>query len=128
MLTAGRCYNDSRMDVDADQLNARLGEVVLLDVRTEGEFTGATGYPCDTRQGHIPTARHLELGRLIEAGSVEAIRELVGEPEGTEIVAYCHSGSRSAMAVQVLLAAGYEARNYVGSWHDWSSRADLPAE
>jgi thiosulfate/3-mercaptopyruvate sulfurtransferase len=128
MLTAGRCYNDSRMDVDADQLNARLGEVVLLDVRNEGEFTGATGYPCDARQGHIPTARHLELGRLIEAGSVEAIRELVGEPEGTEIVAYCHSGSRSAMAVQVLLAAGYEARNYVGSWHDWSSRAELPVE
>jgi thiosulfate/3-mercaptopyruvate sulfurtransferase len=116
------------MDVDADQLNGRLGQVVLLDVRTEGEFTGATGYPCDARQGHIPTARHLELNRLMEAGSVEAIRELVGEPEGTEIVAYCHSGSRSAMAVQILLGAGYEARNYVGSWHDWSSRADLPFE
>ena len=66
------------------------------------------------------------MGRLLEARSVEEIRELVGEPEGTEVVAYCHSGSRSAMAVQVLAAAGYEARNYAGSWHEWSSRDDLP--
>jgi 3-mercaptopyruvate sulfurtransferase SseA len=27
----------------------------------------------------------------------------------------------------VLAAAGYEARNYAGSWHEWSSRDDLPA-
>jgi len=48
--------------------------------------------------------------------------------EGAEVVAYCHSGSRSAMAVQVLAAAGYDARNYVGSWHEWSRHAELPAE
>jgi thiosulfate/3-mercaptopyruvate sulfurtransferase len=116
------------MDVDAEELHRRLGEVVLVDVRNEGEYTGATGYPCDPRQGHIPTARHLQLSSLMEAGSVEQIRELVGRPEGTEIVAYCHSGGRSAMAVQILLGAGYDARNYTGSWHDWSSRSDLPIE
>src|SRR3954447_14078261 len=115
------------MDVDADELPRRLGEVVLLDVRNAGEYSGATGYPCDPRQGHIPTARHLDVGQLLEARSVEEIRELVGEPEGAEIVAYCHSGSRSAMAVQVLRSAGYDARNYAGSWHDWSRRDDLPA-
>ena len=31
------------------------------------------------------------------------------------------------MAVQVLAAAGYEARNYVGSWHEWSRDPSLPA-
>ncbi len=96
-------------------------------MRGAAEYSGATGYPCDSRQGHIPGARNLDVRRLTEAGSVEQIRELVGEPEGTEIVAYCHSGSRSALAVQVLTAAGYEARNYAGSWHEWSSRDDLPA-
>jgi 3-mercaptopyruvate sulfurtransferase SseA len=96
-------------------------------VRGAAEYSGAAGYPCDARQGHIPGARNLDVGRLLEARSVEEIRELVGEPEGAEIVAYCHSGSRSAMAVQVLAAAGYEARNYAGSGHEWSSRDDLPA-
>ena len=37
---------------------------------------------------------------------VDAVRKLVGEPEGAEVIAYCHSGSRSAMAVQVLAVAG----------------------
>lgn len=112
--------------IDADELHARLGEVALLDVRAEAEYTGAAGYPCDARQGHIPTARHLDVGRLMDARSVDEVQELVGEPSGAEVVAYCHSGSRSAMAVQILSAAGYEARNYAGSWHEWSSRDDLP--
>ena len=56
------------------------------------------------------------------------MRELVGAPEGAEVIAYCHSGSRSALAVQVLAAAGYAARNYVGSWHEWSRDPELPAE
>ena len=57
-----------------------------------------------------------------------AVRELVGLPEGSEIVAYCHSGSRSALAALALRAAGYDARNYPGSWHEWSRHEDLPAE
>lgn len=116
------------MDVDADELSRRLGEVTILDVRTAAEYAGEGGYPCDARQGHIPGARNLDVGALLEAATPEAVRELVGEREGAEIVAYCHSGGRSAMAVQVLAAAGYEARNYPGSWHDWASREDLPAE
>jgi len=51
---------------------------------------------------------------------VEEVRGLVGLPEGSEIVAYCHSGSRSRFAAEVLVGAGYKARNYVGSWHEWS--------
>jgi 3-mercaptopyruvate sulfurtransferase SseA len=30
--------------------------------------------------------------------------------------------------VQVLRSLGYEARNYVGSWHEWSRHDDLPLE
>jgi 3-mercaptopyruvate sulfurtransferase SseA len=28
----------------------------------------------------------------------------------------------------MLRALGYDARNYVGSWHEWSRHDDLPVE
>ena len=106
-------------DVELDELSRRLGELHVLDVRTAAEYAGETGYPCDPHQGHIAGARNIELSELL-ARTPQQIRELVGLPEGTEVVAYCHSGSRSAVAAQALRAAGYEARNYAGSWHEWS--------
>ena len=117
-------------DVMIEELAARLGEpdLVVLDVRSLAEFTGALGAPCDPRQGHIPGARHLDLSTLFEARTLEAVRDLVGEPDGAELIAYCHSGSRSAAAVDILVAAGYAARNYVGSWHEWSRDDALPVE
>ena len=35
----------------------------ILDVRREEEYTGKAGSPCDPRQGHIPGAQRLEVGR-----------------------------------------------------------------
>ena len=106
-------------EVTLEELDRRLGEVTVVDVRTAEEFAGTAGYPCDPRQGHIPGARHLELAEVL-ARSPEGLRELVGLPEGEELVVYCHSGSRSAIGAEALRAAGYAARNYPGSWHEWS--------
>jgi thiosulfate/3-mercaptopyruvate sulfurtransferase len=116
------------------ELASRLGDptLTLLDVRTPDEFSGRRGSQCDPRQGHIPGARNLDVGELFAGpglpASPERVRELVGLPEGTEIVAYCHSGSRSALATLALRAAGYAARNYAGSWHEWSRHDELPLE
>jgi len=117
-------------DVTTTELASRLGEpgLVILDVRSTDEFTGARGSPCDPRQGHIPGARHLEVMSLLGAASVEAIRELVGAEQGAEVIAYCHSGARSAHAVTALELAGYAARNYSASWHEWSRDDSLPIE
>lgn len=113
-------------DVTLDELRSRLGDrdLALLDVRTRAEFTGEAGAPCDPRQGNIPGSVNVPLERLLECRSTQDVRSLVGLAEGVEIVAYCHSGSRSGFAVQVLRDAGYDARNYAGSWHEWSRAPD----
>jgi thiosulfate/3-mercaptopyruvate sulfurtransferase len=118
------------MDVTLDELRKRLGEegLVVLDVRSPLEFEGVARAACDPRHGHIRGAVNVPLESILECASAEQVQTLVGLPKGTEVVAYCHSGSRSAFAAQVLRGAGYDARNYVGSWHEWSRDASLPAE
>jgi thiosulfate/3-mercaptopyruvate sulfurtransferase len=116
------------------ELAGRLDDpaLTIVDVRRADEYTGRQGSPCDPRQGHIPGARHVEVGMLFAGPGLpqppERIRELVGAPEGAEVVAYCHSGSRSALATLALRSAGYDARNYAGSWHEWSRHSELPLE
>lgn len=114
--------------IDVDELAARLEDPTLtvVDVRALSEFDGSGGAPCDARQGHIPGARNVDLTALLECVTVEDVHALLGLPPGAEVAAYCHSGARSGLAVQILNTAGYEARNYAGSWHEWSSRPDLP--
>ena len=104
------------------ELRSRLDEggLTLLDVRTPLEFEGAAGAHCDPRQGHIPGAVNIPLERILECRSAEEVRAVIGLESGTEIVAYCHVGTRSGYAVQVLQGAGFRARNYLGSWHEWS--------
>lgn len=114
-------------EIERDELARRLGELTVLDVRSEAEFTGEGGYPCDPRQGRIAGARHLDVQELVGLAPAE-IEARVGAPPGAEVVAYCHSGSRSAVAAELLRAAGYDARNYPGSWHEWSRDDSLPAE
>ncbi len=114
-------------EVTAAELAARLEQdgLVLLDVRGHAEYTGALGAPCDPRQGHIPGARHVDVMELYGLAP-DGVRSLVGAEPGAEVIAYCHSGQRSALAVEILQAAGYEARNYRGSWHEWSRDPALP--
>jgi thiosulfate/3-mercaptopyruvate sulfurtransferase len=115
-----------------DELASRLDDdaLTILDVRAPDEFTGRSGYPCDPRQGHIPGARHLHVQELFSAPGrplpADELHGLVGE--AGELVTYCHSGSRSALATLALRAAGYDARNYAGSWHEWSRHPELPIE
>jgi thiosulfate/3-mercaptopyruvate sulfurtransferase len=115
-----------------EELLGRLEDpdLTILDVRTEDEFRGRGGYPCDPRQGRIPGARHVPVEELFDPPgrpvAPERVRELLGDAD--DVVAYCHSGSRSALATLALRAAGYNARNYAGSWHEWSRHPELPFE
>jgi thiosulfate/3-mercaptopyruvate sulfurtransferase len=116
-------------DVTLEELRGLLdGDApALLDVRTPLEFDGAAGAHCDPRQGHIPGAVNLPLERILQCRSADEVRRLVDLAEGVEVIAYCHSGSRSRFAAEVLEGAGYRARNYVGSWHEWSRAVSEPS-
>jgi thiosulfate/3-mercaptopyruvate sulfurtransferase len=114
-------------EIAIDELATRLGDVPVVDVRALHEYDGSGGAHCDPRQGHIPGARHLDIYRLMEL-SPEAVHAELELDAGAEVVVYCHSGSRSAIAVQILRGLGYDARNYSGSWHEWSRHDDLPVE
>ena len=95
-----------------------VGAVTLLDVRSPEEYAGAAGYPCDPRQGHIKGATNVPLDELQFDVSAVVARLDPSRP----VVAYCHSGQRSEIAAALLRSAGLDARNYEGSWHEWSRR------
>ena len=103
-----------------DELARLLEEcsVTLVDVRSPEEFSGEAGYPCDPRQGHIEGAVNVPL----EVLTVDMPAALADLDTSRTIVAYCHSGQRSEMAAALLRAAGHDASNYEGSWHEWSQR------
>jgi thiosulfate/3-mercaptopyruvate sulfurtransferase len=113
--------------IAVEELAARLGDVAIVDVRTPHEYDGSLGKPCDPRQGHIPGALNLDVYRLMEM-TPDDVHAALGLAPGAEVVAYCHGGGRSAIATQVLRALGYDARNYEGSWHEWSRHEDLPIQ
>lgn len=92
-------------------VQARRGEVVVLDVRPQSEFDTA----------HLPFARSLPLTEL-----AQRLAEL---PQGVEIVAYCRGPFclMSDEAVKMLQAHGYRARKTLDGVSEWQA-AGLPVD
>lgn len=126
---------DSTLSVGFAQVLERSPGTVLLDARSTERFNGEPS-PLDPRPGHIPGARSAPWagnlgpdGRLLPPESLaERYREL-GVERGDEVIAYCGSGVTACHDLLALELAGLPGgRLYVGSWSDWASRPDAPAE
>ena len=116
----------------ADDLRSKLSWRIL-DVRSEGEFAGTDGRECDRRLGRIPRATWLEWTSFVKDGErfktrteVDASLKERGIKRSRPVVTYCHRGARAAAAFYALRSLGYRnVKNYIGSWHEWSSRRSL---
>ncbi len=95
-------------EITAQELQERLarGErFVLLDVRDQPEVN----------LGKIPGALHISRGTL--EGKVEAVIS-----RDTDVVIYCASGNRSALAAVTLRVMGYATvASLAGGIRDWAS-------
>jgi len=116
-----------------DLLHLDTGHSVLLDVRRESEFVGTWEQVCCPRSGRIDGAIRLYWEELIAKGKyappvlIRRRLDAAGLSADKDVIVYCHRGGRSAAAFYALRLAGFEhVRNYIGSWHEWSNRPDLP--
>jgi rhodanese-related sulfurtransferase len=92
-------YSPSQL---ADRL--KEGGVVLLDVRTAGEF----------QSGHLKNAIHIPVQELAaRAGEMKKHTD-------REIVCYCQSGSRSLMGAARLRKLGYRTASLEGGIAEWN--------
>lgn len=91
--------------IGRDELLARLrrGDVVLIDVRPEEEFTA----------GHIDGARSIPIDELK--------RRLSELPQDREVIAYCRGPfcAYAHEAVRTLKRSGREARRLDEGWPEW---------
>ncbi len=115
----------------------------IIDVRSPKEYAGELLAPENLPQegaqrgGHIPGAQNVpwatavaEDGRFKSADDLKTIYEGKGLARGTETIAYCRIGERSAHTWFVLrYLLGHErVRNYDGSWTEWGSLIGVPIE
>lgn len=111
--------------------------VILLDTRTTDEYSGRVRKKGAMAAGHIPKSKNLDWMESMD-GSTHKFRSLdeikskfdaIGINTDKEVIAYCHSGVRSAHTYFVLTQLlGYEnVRNYDGSWVEWTFH-EMPIE
>ncbi|MEH1972794.1 MAG: sulfurtransferase [Nostoc sp.] len=116
--------------------------IIKLDVRDSEEWLGLSSSPYAVdfcpRKGRIPNAVWLEWYRLMTSESEiptfrspDEIREIcqsVGITSDSIVYIYCFKGSRAANTLIALEEAGISARNYFGSWNEWSREFSLPID
>ena len=102
-------------EITVEQVKMKIADsadVVLLDVRTEGEFKG--------NLGHLPGAV------LIPIQELENRLNELDEYKNKEIIVYCRSGNRSGTGAQILNEKGFNAVNMLGGMIEWNEKYGKP--
>ncbi|MGE4481599.1 3-mercaptopyruvate sulfurtransferase [Acidocella sp.] len=121
---------------DSAQLLAALNQAEIVDARAAARFAGTQPEPRQgLRSGHMPGARNLPFGEILQGGRYRPAREIkalfakAGITGAAPIIASCGSGvTASVLALGAELAGLGPIAVYDGSWSEWGqeSRAELP--
>jgi thiosulfate/3-mercaptopyruvate sulfurtransferase len=134
---------DTSIRAFRDEVVAAIGIKNLIDVRSPDEFAGRLLAPAHLPQeqaqrgGHVPTARNVPWSKAAEEDgtfkSDDDLRRLYAEAGvdfGTDTIAYCRIGERSAHTWFVFheLLGQQNVKNYDGSWTEYGSLVGVPIE
>jgi len=113
VFASATAWQVSAKEISQEQLQQVMKndkQVVLLDVRTVEEF----------EEAHIPNAVNIPHKEL-----KARLAELSGA-QNTQIILYCRSGKRAAIAKQILVESGFNQLDHLtGDFNGWSSN-NLP--
>ena len=112
---------------------------LIIDTRTSDEYTGARQKKGAKSGGRIPESIFLDWADCVNYNGNKKFKDIkvletmyanVIPNKEYPVVAYCHSGVRSAHTTFVLTELlGYKnVRNYDGSWTEWSQFEHYPKE
>jgi len=106
----------------------KAGGVVIQDLRSPSQYTGADKSGAVQKPGHIPGAQNVHAATLLnEDGtfpSKKVLQESVGPP-GRNIVTYCNTGRSASIGYFTWRYLGAEdVAMYDGSMSEWTSHED----
>lgn len=112
-------------------------EAVIIDARSEAQYSGKEPGEGLKRGGHIPGADNVFCMNNVESPEnpvfkpAEELQKMYGTA-GVEaekpVVTYCRTGGQASLTYFVLKYLGYEPQMYDGSFSEWSAKADVEVE
>ena len=97
------------------QLKQNAPQILLIDVRTDEEYN----------IGHLPGAIHIPLKTIESGDGIDRIKSQLNRPPADkQLILYCHSGRRSAIAIYALQKSGIPATQLTGGIIEWKKQVD----